>query len=82
MSDIREVWKYWVDQKLQTFSRPAFKILKGHYFVMSGPIDMSVGVFWGTSVGFLKSVFLQLFLKYSQSNVNMNVKSRAKLNCL
>ena len=56
--------------------------LKGHYFVMGGSIDMNVDVFWETSVGFLKSVVLQLFPKYSQSNVNLNVKSRAKFNCL
>ena len=48
--------------------------LKGRYFVMGGPIDMNVGVFWETSVGFLKSVVLQLFPKYSQSNVNLSVK--------
>ena len=28
---------------------------------MIGPIDMDVGVIWETSVGFLKSVVLQLF---------------------
>ena len=28
---------------------------------MGGAIDMDVGVFWETSVGFLKSVVLQLF---------------------
>ena len=49
---------------------------------MSGPIDMNFGVFLETSVSFLKSVVLQLFPKYSQSNVNLNVKSRAELNCL
>ena len=49
---------------------------------MGGNIDMNVGVFWKTSVSFLKSVVLQLFPKYSQSNVNLNVKSRAKLNYL
>ena len=27
---------------------------------MGGPIDMNIGVFWETSVGFLKSVVLQL----------------------
>ena len=56
--------------------------LKGRYFVMGGSIDMNVGVFWETSVGFLKSLVLQLFLKYSQSNVNLNVKSRVKSNCV
>ena len=59
-----------------------FILLKDRYFVMGGPINMNVGVFWETSVGFLKSVVLQLFPKYSQSNVNLNVKSRAKFNCL
>ena len=49
---------------------------------MGGPIDMNFGVFWETSVGFLKSVVFQLFPKYSQSYVNLNVKSRAKFNCL
>ena len=52
------------------------------YFVMGSPIDMDVGVFWETYVDFVKSAVLQLFPKYSQSNVNLNVKSRAKLNCL
>ena len=59
-----------------------FIFLKGCYFVMGSPIDMNVDVFWETSVGFLKSVVLQLFPKYSQSNVNLNVKSRSKFNCL
>ena len=49
---------------------------------MGGSIDMNIGVFSETSVSFLKSVVLQLFPKYSQSNVNLNVKSRAKLNWL
>ena len=34
---------------------------------MVASIDMNVGVFWETSVGFLKSVVLQLFPKYSQN---------------
>ena len=59
-----------------------FIFLKGRYFVMGGPLNMNVGVFWETSVGFLKSMVLQLFPKYSQSYVNLNVKSRAKFNCL
>ena len=49
---------------------------------MGGPIDMNVGVFGETSVGFLKSMVLQLFPKYNQNYVNVNVKSRAKFNCL
>ena len=49
---------------------------------MGSPIDMNVDVLWETSVGFLKSVVLQLFPKYSQSNVNLKVKSKSKLNCL
>ena len=44
---------------------------------MGGPTDMNIGVFWA-NVG----VVLQLFLKYSQSNVNLNVKSRVKSNCV
>ena len=44
---------------------------------MGGPIDMNAGVF-GENVG----VVLQLFPKYSQSNVNLSVKSRAKFNYL
>ena len=43
---------------------------------MGSPIDMNVDVFWETSVGFLQSVVLQLFPKYSQSNMNVNAKSR------
>ena len=49
---------------------------------MIDPIDTNFGVSWETPVDFLKSVVLQLLPKYSQSNVNLNVKSRAKLNCL
>ena len=59
-----------------------FIFLKGCYFEMGIPIDMNVDVLWETSVGFLKSVVLQLFRKYSQSHVNVNVKSRSKFNCL
>ena len=56
--------------------------LKGRYFVMGGSIDINFGVFWETPVDFLKSVVLQLFPKYNQSNVDLNVKNRAKFNCL
>ena len=59
-----------------------FMFLKGCYFVMGSPIDINVHVLWETSVGFLKNVVLQLFPKYSQSNVNVNVKSRLTFNCL
>ena len=59
-----------------------FVFLKGRYFVMGGPVDMNIGVFWETSVGFLKSVILQLFPKHSQSYVDLNVKSRPNFNCL
>ena len=41
-------------------------LLKSRYFVMGGLIDMNVGVFWETSVGFFKSVVVQRFPKYSQ----------------
>ena len=59
-----------------------FMLLRGRYFVMGSPIDLNVDVFRETSVCFLKCVVLQLFPKYSQSYVNLNVKSRAKFNCL
>ena len=49
---------------------------------MGGPIDMNVDVFWESSRDFLKCVVLQIFPKYSQSYVNLNVKSREKFNCL
>ena len=49
---------------------------------MGSPIDMNADVFWETSMGFLKSVVLQLSPKYSQSNVNLDIKSRSKFNCL
>ena len=59
-----------------------FTFLKDRYFVMGGCIDINFGVFWETPVDFLKSVVLQLFPKYNQSNVKLNVKNRAKFNCL
>ena len=58
-----------------------FIFLRDCYFERGNPIYMNVDLFWETSAGFLKSVVLQLFPKYSQSNVNLNVKSRAKFNC-
>ena len=71
--------KFWKRSR-QKKHKP-FIYLKGRYFVMGGTIDMNVGVFWKTSEGFLKSVVLQLFPKYNQSYVNLNVKSREKFNC-
>ena len=47
---------------------------------MGWSTDMNVDVFWYTSVGFLNSVFLQLFPKYLQSYANLNVKNRSKFN--
>ena len=41
---------------------------------MGGPIDMNVGMCQETFVDLLKSMVLQLFSKYSQRNVNLNVK--------
>ena len=49
---------------------------------MGSAIDTNVGVFWEISAGFLKSVVLQRFPKYNQSNDNLNVKSRSKFICL
>ena len=49
---------------------------------MGGTIDMNIEIFWETSMGFLKIMALQVFPKYSQSYVNLNVKIRSKFNCL
>ena len=38
-----------------------FNFENDRYFVMGDSIDMNDGIFWETSVGFLKSVVLQLF---------------------
>ena len=42
--------------------------------------NVILDVLWKNYVGFLKSVVLQLFPKYSQSFTNLNVKSRPKSN--
>ena len=47
---------------------------------MVGTIDMNVSVFWKTPAGILKSAVLQHFPKYRQKYVNLNVKTRPKLN--
>ena len=47
---------------------------------MGGSIDMNVGVFWEISVGFLKNVVLQLFIKYSQSYAYLIVIVKSKIN--
>ena len=49
---------------------------------MGGPINMNFWGIWETPVDFLKSAVLQIFLKYTQGNVNLNVKKMAKINCL
>ena len=54
--------------------------LKGRYFVMRDAIVMNVGNEWETSEDFLKSAVLQLFPRYSQSYINMNVQSSPRLN--
>ena len=59
-----------------------FIFLRGCSFVIGGPIDMNVDIFLEISIGSLKSVILQMFPKYSQRYINLNVKSRAKFNCL
>ena len=50
---------------------------KTQLFVIASPIDMNVNVFWETSMGFLKSVVLQLFPRYSQSDVKVGQNSIA-----
>ena len=42
--------------------------------MIGASINMNVGVFWEASVGFLKIAVLQLFIKYSQSYANFNIK--------
>ena len=69
-------------EKEATKKHKFFIFLKGRYFGMGGPIDMNFGKLLQTPVDLLKRVVLQLFPKYSQNNVNLNVKSRAKFNCL
>ena len=59
-----------------------FIFLKGRYFLMGSLIDINIAVIWEASLGFLNSMVLQIFTNYSQSNFNLNVKSRAKFNCL
>ena len=41
--------------------------LKSHYFALCDPIDINVGVFCESSVGFPKSVVLEHFPKFSQN---------------
>ena len=53
--------------------------LRDCYFVMDSPVDINIDVFWETSVDFIKRVVLQLFPKYSQSYVNLNVKKYSKI---
>ena len=50
-----------------------FHIFKRLLFCNGQPIDINVDELWETSVGILKSVVLQLFPKFSHSNVNVNV---------
>ena len=57
-----------------------FHFLEHSYFLMGDPIDMNVSVFWEIPVCFLKSVVLQLFLKYTQSYDILNLKRRPKFN--
>ena len=49
---------------------------------MGAFIDMNVGVFWETSVDFLKSLVLQIFPKYSQRYPSLNVKVGQNLTAL
>ena len=54
-------FSFWIKNRQKT---QIFHFLKGLYFEMGDPITINVGVFWETSVGLLKSVDLQLFLKH------------------
>ena len=52
--------------------------LNGCFSVMGGPMDMIFGVFWETTVRFLKSIISQFFSIYSKSYNIFNAKSRFK----
>ena len=57
-----------------------FIFIKDCYFAIGGPFNLNVSVFRETSVAFPKSVILQLFPKYSQSYINLYVKSKQIFN--
>ena len=56
-----------------------FNFLKGSFFVMGGPMDITFGMFSETYVRLLKSI-TSFFSRYSRSYNNLNVKSCLKLN--
>ena len=62
---ILKISEIFILNKRAVKKQKVFIFLKDHYFVMGGPIDMNLCVFWETSKGLLKSVVLQLFAKYS-----------------
>ena len=49
----------------------SFLFLMGSYFLMDSSIDMNVGMFWETSVGFLKSLISHVLPKYNIMSVWM-----------
>ena len=57
---------------------PKTQILKGFYFVMGGTIDMNVGVFWETSVGFLKSIVSHNFSQGMAKVMSIRVSNIAQ----
>ena len=59
-----------------------FDFLNGHFTQIDGPMDIILSVFSETNVRLLKSIFSYVFLKYSESYNNLNVKSILKLNDL
>ena len=85
-------WNIWFIKncKCQQFvfwKRSRQKTLIFHF--SKGPLFRNECPYWyefwrilRDSCGLLKSVILQLFPKYNQSNVSLNVKSRAKFNRL
>ena len=58
-----------------------FNFLKGCFSVTGAPTDMIFGLFSEIYVGLLKSIASQFFSRYSESYINLNVKSCLKLNC-
>ena len=56
------------------------QFFKGRFSVMSGPMDITFGVFSEANVRLLNNTISQFFSKYSKSYNMINVKSFLKLN--
>ena len=78
---INSKYQQFLFEKKTTRKTYLLKFLKECYFVMGQDINVNVGVFKNSFVGFLKSVVMYIFPKFRQSYVNLNVKSRPKFSC-